>query len=287
MIVPDSRFTHANGINLHYLDWRGSGPTLICLHGLSSQAHTWDQLAEALIPQYRVIAIDLRGHGDSEKPPTGYATADFAADLEGFAGRLGISRFILLGHSLGARIAALYAGLHADRLSHLILEDPAFPIRPGPPGSPNPVIEQENARPATFATLEEAIAFIGSEADQMTARPHRAAWTKQQLRKYATDALRQRADGAWEWKYSHRAVLEIVELIEKKGHGDIMANARNITAPTLLVRGADSQVCPSENAQEIETAIPNCRVVVVSGVGHSIHSEKPAEFVAAVKEFLG
>ncbi|MCL4534826.1 MAG: alpha/beta hydrolase [Bacteroidetes bacterium] len=285
-MVPDSRFTHANGINLHYLDWRGSGPTVVCLHGLTSQAHTWDQLAEALAPQYRVIALDLRGHGDSEKPPVGYTTGDFAADLEGFVKRLGITPFILMGHSLGARIAALYAGLHCDRLSHLVLEDPAFPIRTRPGNGANPIIERENARPASFANLEEAIQFIGSETDLMATQPHRERWTKEALRKYTLDALTQRADGAWEWKYSHRAVLEIIDQIEKTGHADIMAGARNIVTPTLLIRGGDSQVCPPENADEINAVIPNCRVVAVPGVGHGIHQEKFPEFLAAIREFL-
>ena len=284
--MPDSRFTHTNGVNLHYLDWRGSGPAVVCLHGVTGQAHTWDALAEALSPEFRVIALDLRGHGDSEKPPGGYATADFAADLEGIAQQLGLSTFALIGHSLGARIAALYGGLYCQRLTHLVLEDPAFPLRSGPTSSANSVLERENARPPTFPTLEAAIEYIGGETDLGSPIPHRERWTSEQMHGYVADALRQRADGVWEWKYSHRAVLEILDQARQKGHADIMENAKNISCPTLLVRGAESTVCTPENAKAILSAIPNCRLVEVPGVGHGIHQEKFTEFLAAVKEFL-
>ncbi len=284
--MPDSRFTHANGINIHYLDWRGGGAVIVCLHGLQSEAHTWNEVAAALSPEYRVLALDLRGHGDTEKPQTGYSTADFAADLEAFARNLGLERFVLMGHSLGSRIAALYAGLYCHRLSHLILEDPAFPLPSIPEGSPNPIIEQENRRPGSFATLEDAIDFLGSELDMLSGQPYRAGWDRKALQKEAEEKIRRRADGAWEWKYSHRAVLEIAEDIARRGHSTIMEQAKNIIVPTLVVRGANSAVCTPEGAQEIQCAIPNARIVTVPEVGHSIHGTVPAQFVAAIREFL-
>ncbi len=285
--MPESRFTHTNGINIHYLDWRGGGPTIVCLHGLQSQAHTWDRVAEALSPQYRVLALDLRGHGDSEKPPAGYRTGDFAADVEGFAQALGLDRFVLMGHSLGARIAAYYAGLFCDRLIRLVLEDPAFPLPPLPPGAPNPVLAVENARPGSFAHVEAAADFLANELDAISGMPFRSGRPREAIRQEVDQDMRQRADGAWEWRYSHRAVLEIIDDIEKRGHAEIMDNARNITVPVLAVRGGESRVCTPESAHEIECAIPNCRLATIPEVGHSVHGNKPAEFVAAVREFLG
>jgi pimeloyl-ACP methyl ester carboxylesterase len=283
--MAESRFTHANGINLHYEDWRGSGPTVICLHGITSQAHTWDQVAGALSPRYRVIALDQRGHGDSEKPAAGYSNADFAADLESFTQSLGLRTFILIGHSMGGRIAGYYAGVHPERLSQLIMEDPPFPRQPGQGASP--IIERENNRPPSFATMEDAVTFLGSEADLGSTTPYAERWGPEVMRRRVQDAMRQRADGAWEWKYSHRSVLNILEQGQIQGDGPIMENAKKVTCPTLLIRGAESHVCTPENAKAIQAAFPNCQVVTVPNVSHGIHAEQFEAFIAAVKEFLG
>jgi pimeloyl-ACP methyl ester carboxylesterase len=232
-----------------------------------------------------VIALDQRGHGDSEKPATGYGVADFAADLESFAQSLGIRTFILMGHSMGGRIAGYYAGVHPERLSHLILEDPPFPRQPGQGASP--IIERENRRPATFPTLEDAVAYLGSEADLGSTTPYAEKWSPEVMRQRAQAAMSQRADGAWEWKYSSRAVLSILEQGQIVGDGPIMENAKNVTCPTLLIRGANSHVCTPENARAIQSAFPNCQVVTVPDVSHGIHAEQFEAFMAAVKEFIG
>ncbi len=201
--MPESRFVAANGINIRYLDWRGTGPALVCIHGITSQGHVWDEVAEELSPQYRVLAPDLRGHGDSDKPASGNSSDDYAADLEGFAQALGLERFTLMGHSLGGRIALHYAGLHPRRVERLILEDPALLLNVPPSQSGGRIYEREKARPEVFATLEEAIDYVGSETDQGAPAPYRDMLSPEALRARTLAMMRQRADSTWEWKYSH------------------------------------------------------------------------------------
>jgi pimeloyl-ACP methyl ester carboxylesterase len=282
--MPDSRFVHANGINIHYLDWRGGGPTVLCLHGITSQAHTWDQVAEALSPRYRVIAMDQRGHGDTDKPSTGYSPKDQVADVDLLAQALGINQFILMGHSMGGRVAGYYAGLHPQRLLKLILEDPPFPRKPGVGRSP--IHDREERRPAKFANLDAAVAYLSSESDLGSTQAYAGKWGPEVMRKRVQDAMRQRADGAWEWKYSQAAVLAILEQGQINGDGPIMELAGQVTCPTLLVRGAESQVCTVENGRAIQAAFPNCRTVTIPEVSHGIHAEQFERFMVAVEEFL-
>src|SRR5437667_1669734 len=109
---PDS--VEVNRLRLHYLDWGTAGrPPLVALHGAYQQAHCWDLVAPALRDAYHVRALDLRGHGESDRhPAAAYALDDFLADLLGFLDTLGIEKVTLLGSSMGGRIAFTFAGTH-------------------------------------------------------------------------------------------------------------------------------------------------------------------------------
>ena len=105
------RTVRVNGITLHYLDWGPAGaPPVVLLHGITGHARVWDRLAERLVPGRRVLALDQRGHGDSDAAPDGdYRVATMADDVAAFAGSLELDRFTLLGHSMGGRMAIQYA----------------------------------------------------------------------------------------------------------------------------------------------------------------------------------
>ncbi len=105
------RSVRVNGITLHYLDWGPAGaPPVVLLHGITGHARVWDRLAERLVPGRRVLALDQRGHGDSDAAPDDdYRVGTMADDVAAFAGSLELERFALLGHSMGGRIAIQYA----------------------------------------------------------------------------------------------------------------------------------------------------------------------------------
>jgi pimeloyl-ACP methyl ester carboxylesterase len=124
--VPREMFIEANGLRFHALDWAGQGEGLACLHGLASQARMFDRVAPLLIDAFRVIAIDQRGHGLSDKPDSGYDFATITADLDAILNTLKIDRAVLAGHSWGGNVALHYAVDHPDRVSGLVLIDGGF-----------------------------------------------------------------------------------------------------------------------------------------------------------------
>jgi pimeloyl-ACP methyl ester carboxylesterase len=126
MMQPHERFIAANSLTFHLIDWGGSSECLVLLHGLASQAHIWDLVAPHLSDSYRVIAIDQRGHGLSDKPDNGYDWASMTADLDAILKAQGIDRAVLAGHSWGGNVAVQYAVDHPDRVSGLVLIDGGF-----------------------------------------------------------------------------------------------------------------------------------------------------------------
>jgi pimeloyl-ACP methyl ester carboxylesterase len=284
--VPESKYIHVNGINLHYLDWGGAGQSVVCVHGITGQAHAWDEVASALSPRYHVYAVDLRGHGDSEKPAIGYRIAEYTADIDAFVDALHIAPFILIGHSLGGRIGAIYAGLHPEKLSKAILEDPAFPMEASAASPGHDVAASQKARPASFASLDDAVAYMGNETDLGGKITYAQGWPPEKLRARAVAALRQRPDGQWEYKANPAAMMQTLELIQADGNAGIKANAPKATCPILVIRGAESTVVLPADASALQQLFPNCQVVTVAGVSHGIHTWKFPEFMVALEEFL-
>jgi pimeloyl-ACP methyl ester carboxylesterase len=141
MLQPTERYISANGLTFHSIDWGGhalsdsplgsrgrpwDGEWLVLLHGLASQAHIWDLVAPMLTDSFRVIAIDQRGHGLSDKPDSGYDWATVTSDLDAILDALKIERAVLAGHSWGGNVAVQYAVDQPDRVSGLILIDGGF-----------------------------------------------------------------------------------------------------------------------------------------------------------------
>src|ERR1700694_1104114 len=120
----DDKYVNINQLRIHYRDWGAHNDrVVVLLHGLTSQSHQWDPIAEAIKDQYRVICPDLRGHGDSDWTPEGYYCPLLAGDLAQLTDTLRLREFALVGYSLGARAALAYAGGHPQRLTHLVLVD--------------------------------------------------------------------------------------------------------------------------------------------------------------------
>src|SRR5262245_4139718 len=121
---PTDRFVDVNGLRIHYMDWGGNERPFVMVHGLDRVARTFDHLARRLSPAYRVIAIDMRGHGDSGWDPQGrYLVEDHVGDLEGVVQQLGLRDLTLWGNSTGGRVVQVFAGKHPELVSHVISED--------------------------------------------------------------------------------------------------------------------------------------------------------------------
>lgn len=129
--APEDKFLTVGGLRLHYLDWGGAGkPPLLMFHGIARHAHTFDHIAADLSRDYHVIAVDLRGHGDSAWSPEGaYLVEDYVKDLEAMVAQLRLKNLTLLGNSTGGRVAQVFAGMHPELVSAVVVED-VGPERP-------------------------------------------------------------------------------------------------------------------------------------------------------------
>jgi pimeloyl-ACP methyl ester carboxylesterase len=264
-----------NGLRFHYLDWGNpSAQTLVCLHGFTSHAHSWDSFARSMTERYRVLALDQRGHGESEWAAD-YHPARRVEDLEAFVAALDIRQPVVLGLSMGGRVAFQYAAMHPDAVERLVIVD----IAPEAAAAGRQRIDQGVRANDVFDSAEDAF----QAARRANPRPAEA-----DLRARLHYGLMQRPDGKWTFRYdvalrngSSARVMPTPEEIARDWE-----SLKNITCPTLLVRGAASDVLSPELAQRVVEAIPNCRLVEVADSGHAVPLDNPRGFLEAVRGFL-
>jgi esterase len=262
------RFVVVNGLRLHVVDSGGDKPPLILLHGIARHAHTFDHLTDDLARNYRVLAVDMRGHGDSAWSADGaYLVEDYAKDLEALVAQLGLSKVTLLGNSTGGRVIQVYAGLHPDKVRKLVVED-VGPERP------------QNIADAFARRVEQEKNGWSSE-DELVAQlvTQNRRTPEALLRTYAHFGLKKRDDGRLVWKRDPNLVRGFVET-------ELWNPVSRITAPTLYVIGGGSRIVPPETQQKLKDTLPNVRIVVMPGLGHYPDEEDTAGFMKIVGEFL-
>ena len=125
MESPEMIRTRGDEIDIQLALWNGEGRAIICVHGLTANCRCWDTMAASLAPSYKVIALDLRGRGLSEKPPEGYCVEQHCRDIEAVIENLGIERPVLIGHSLGALIVLVFTALRPEHTAGLVVMDGA------------------------------------------------------------------------------------------------------------------------------------------------------------------
>ncbi len=252
---------HANGIRQHYLRYGGAGHPLVLIPGITSPAITWGFVAERLAAQFDVHVLDVRGRGLSETGPSlAYDLDTYAADVAGFASELGLEDYVLMGHSMGARIGIRLAR-HHGRVGKLVLIDP--PVS-GP------------GRRAYPAALPWYLESIRQSKEGMTADAMRAfcpTWTEAQLRLRAEwlhtcdeDAVRRTFTG----------------FHEEDIHGDLPF----MTQPALLVVATRGGVIESVDEAEMRELAPALDIVHVPDAGHMIPWDNLDGFLDLITPFL-
>jgi pimeloyl-ACP methyl ester carboxylesterase len=275
--MHESHVISLQGQRFHYLAWRGDGgaaaPPLVFLHGVTGHARTWDDEAEALCAHYRVFALDPRGHGDSDPVPDGdYTTGTLADDLEAFVDGLGLGRVTLVGLSMGGRVALAYAGRHPDRVERLVVID----IGPEVAAAGRARVGAMMATaPERFASIEEALALM---------RRANPRYAESLLRRRAEHALRVTAEG-FTWKY-HRELRKAVRQGRWRDSTDLWPSWAAIACPTLVVRGAESDILSKEIAEKMLAAQPRARLVEIADAGHTVPGDQPALFLETLRSFL-
>ena len=253
----------SNGVRLHYLDFNHAAPgtPILLLPGITSPAATWAFVARRLSASRRVVVPDIRGRGLSDSGPgLGYSLDDYAGDALGLIAAAGLQRPIVIGHSMGARIAARLAAMSPSAAARLVLADPPL-SGPGREPYPTPLSSYISAR-------EEA--SKGATVDQF--RRFTPTWTDEQI------ALRIQ----WLPTCSVEAITETHRNFQEE---DIFPDFANLQCRTLLIYAMRAKVIPPEMAAEVARLLPDGEVVGVQ-TGHMIPWDNLDEFIDVVNRFI-
>lgn len=273
--TPTDEFIEIDGLRLHYLDWpstRAGAPTLIALHGVTHHAHVWDSFARAMCDEFRVLALDQRGHGESQwASPDRYGHDVMASDLAAFVEALHVERVTVVGHSMGGRAAMQWAARRPAALDRLVIVDA---------GPDSPPEFQERVRRAilagnTFESVDAAVAYRAALSASEHADPV-------ELRNFVTWGLAPLPDGALTTRFD-RALADR-PLTAPQEYWRMLAE---IQVPMLLVRGGESPALLRDMAERIANTVPRCSLVEIASAGHSVQIDRPRQFLEAVRAFVG
>jgi pimeloyl-ACP methyl ester carboxylesterase len=259
-LQPAAKYMEINGLRLRYLEWgRPDALPVVCVHGYTSSADAFNALARRIQDRAHIVAMDVRGHGESAWSPEGaYQYADQAGDLGALVDRLGIGRFVLIGTSMGGVIAMVYAGQHGDRLRGLVLND----IGPDVEAGSGRITQTVGSRPNDFASLDEAMQYRRETSPITAARPHA------DQEETARGVLREGPDGRWAWKMDPAYIEQRVKQGPPK-RPQLWPVLETLQCPTQVIWGTDSDVLSEAQAKRMATALPKGELVSVPGVGHA------------------
>ena len=255
-ILPKDVFFEVNRLTLHYLDWGNSGSqTILLLHGFMGHAHVWDDLAKKLRDRYNILALDQRGHGQSQWSARGdYRLDDFFADIADFVERLKLRDLILIGHSMGGRNALFYSACFAERVDRLILVD----ARVGnSPASAIALRQLLNRLPFQSASMDEIVQLMRGHY------PYLSAVT---CRRLATYGYKKIDGGIRVPEYDTR----MSQQCEQQGFQveDLWPFLNNVSCPTLVVRGASSPFLSREDAVKMCDLLPHAQWIEIPRATH-------------------
>lgn len=270
-----TRTVDVDGLSIQFTDWAStSWRVLMLVHGFNVQGHTWDPIARALQPHFRVLCPDLRGHGGSDWSREGYWARDFARDLAGLLKQEGIASCDVIGHSLGARVGIALAARHQGLVRRLVLSD-AGPelLRAGAQQSTN--IGAARLTRRGFNNADEALALYQEVHPEW--RPvFRQLHAQFQLRRNWAGKLIECADPDLYW---------ITRSAGQSENPEVWDYARQVQAPTLLLWSEKAGFLDEAMVARYAAAFPNFRSVR-STAGHYIPRERPGEFCRAILAFL-
>jgi len=274
-------FLSWSGLNFHCTEWGDArGWPIVMLHGIRGYGTTFAGVAAALQPDFRVIAPDQRGRGQSDwDAARNYYTDTYVADLEALVAALGLERFDLLGHSMGGINTLVYVAKHPGQVRRMVVEDAGPGAFEASAGAAR--IQRELAdTPTHFASWQEASQFMRALRPTVTeaARQQRLAQMLQRL-----------PDGRFTWRYDH-AGISATRLAPDPAR---VVNAtqleqcvKAIGCATLVVRGARSDYLQPEMASRMCALNPRISALEIADAGHYIHDDQPELFNQAVAAFL-
>ena len=270
----------ADGVSLAVHEWPGTGPAIVCIHGLTANHVCWRSMADILAPTYRLIGYDLRGRGDSDKPPTGYSLDQHGRDLLALLDHFGLKKAVLMGHSLGAHIALKFSVAHPERVSKLVLVDGGIDVRAEIIDSLGPAI---NRLGVEFPSLDAFLGIIRS-------LPMFAGRWNDYLERYFHYDVEALPSGAVRSKVSKGAIAEELANLQRER---LWVYHHQVKCPTLIFRAPDGLLTQTDclmtqaEAVAMSRAIPKAKLVLVPKTNHyTVLLGKNPRVKSALQAFL-
>jgi pimeloyl-ACP methyl ester carboxylesterase len=260
----EKRIKLATGVELAYVEQGNpAGVPVIFLHGITDSWHSFEPVLPHLPHTIHAFALTQRGHGESERPATGYRPQDFAADVAAFMDALQLERAVIAGHSMGSSIAQRFGLDFPERILGLVLI-----------GS----FASFQDKPELVEFVEVGVSPLEDPIDPAFAREFQESTLAQPIPPEFLETVVQESlkVPARVWKAAFQGLLE----------GEFPSELGKIKAPTLIVWGDQDAYCPRSDQETLRMAIAGSRLVVYAGVGHAIHWEEPARFAADLVAFV-
>jgi len=273
---PTRKTLNISGLALSYLEW-GSGEPVLMLHGLADHGLVWRSLAEHLADRFCCLAPDLRGHGDSSKPPESeYSSEAIAIDLDSLVNQCQLASVHVVAHSWAAKIALIWARQHPERIKSLVLVDPFFVNRlPGLFRPTFPLLYR------TLPFLKVMGPFASYEEAEAIARPLKQykGWSNFQQDVFKV-GMEQKADGTWGSKFVIAARNGVFEdILQRAGLVEAIAVPTLLLLPEGGLNRMDWQIKPYRQY------LTQLQIVSVPG-NHWPHLVEPEACNAVIREFL-
>ena len=277
---PRDEFVEANGLRFHYREWGDTRTrhAVVLLHGYAETSEAWTETAQDLAREFRVIAIDQRGHGQSDRATDrDYTRATQMEDLEAIIESLGLRSVTLIGHSMGGANAICYAAEHPEMTTALVVVETAPEVL----RSGIETIRRLLATGATFASLNDAIESF---------REFFPYATTEQIERRVRASLTVNDDGAYVWDFDpifrdptsrppdpdpgQRRLSDLWDCVDR------------VQCPTMIVRGSETDMLTPEAIQRLHRRVSGSRVSLIEDAGHSVPTDQPAALSLNIREFL-
>ncbi|MGH8237037.1 MAG: alpha/beta fold hydrolase [Steroidobacteraceae bacterium] len=258
------------GVRLSYLDWGGTGDPIVFLHGGALTAHTWDLVCIGLRDAHRCVALDLRGHGDSDWSDD-YRIDTATEDVAALVATLGAARCHLAGMSLGGNIAAHFAGAHPQRTASLTLVDVGPGVDFGATRSLRNFVEDAQDVD-NIETIIAAALLVNPHAD------------RDKLVYRLQHSMQQTAEGRYRWKVDRRRPHDYDHILGKLA--ELPELAAHIGCPVLVARGARSRIFSDEAAARCAALFARGEWTRIADARHNIQEDNPRELLDALKRLL-
>lgn len=257
--------TRINGVEIAYAD-QGTGTPILFVHGYPLNKTMWDDQVKGLSPRFRVVTMDLRGHGESEAPLWFSTMEVFADDVCALLDHLKIGRTVLAGLSMGGYIALAFYRKYKNRVKGLVLAD-TRPQPDTPEGKQGRFTAAQTAHKNGAGAIADVMVPKLLSAQSVTGRPDLVQAVRQMITKTPVTGI----------------AADLMAMAERT---DSVALLPEITCPTLIIVGEQDKLTPPADAQLMAQKIPNAQLEIIPGAGHLSNIEQPEAFTAAVRKFL-